>query len=142
MGHYRFLEDVAIADCAMELEGTDLDDVFATAAAALAALMADPATVPLAVERRVALDAEAPDLLLYDWLAELVFRKDRDREIYPVAAVRVTVGQPCRLEARLRGASLDAAGMALRGDAKAVTMHAFVLEETPRGWRAQVVIDL
>jgi hypothetical protein len=31
----------------------------------------------------VTLEAEDWDLLLYDWLAELILRKDRDREIFP-----------------------------------------------------------
>ncbi len=32
MGTYRFVEDVAIADCAIEVDGRDLDDLFETAA--------------------------------------------------------------------------------------------------------------
>ena len=38
MGQYEFLEEVAIADCAVEIQGDDLKDLFETAAAALAAL--------------------------------------------------------------------------------------------------------
>ncbi len=142
MGRHRFIEDVAIADCALEIDGADLDDLFATAASALAALIADPETVPTTIERDVTLEAESEDLLLYDWLAELILRKDRDREVFPAADARVMAGMPCRLTARVRGASLDAAGMALRNDPKAVTLHAFTLERCGDGWRAQVVIDL
>jgi hypothetical protein len=36
VGHYRFLDAVAIADCELEVEGLDLDDLFATAAEVLA----------------------------------------------------------------------------------------------------------
>jgi SHS2 domain-containing protein len=89
VGRYRFIEDIAIADCAIEVDGVDLDDLFGTTATALAEIMVDPATVPITVERRVTLEAEEPDLLLYDWLAELILRKDRDREIFPVAEVSV-----------------------------------------------------
>jgi SHS2 domain-containing protein len=142
MGHYRYIEDVAIADCAVEIEGDGLDDVFETSAAALAAIMVDPATVPLAIERTLTLSAEAEDLLLYDWLAELILRKDRDREVFPVAEVHVEPGSPCTLRARVRGCGLDAAALQFRNDAKAVTLHAFALERTPAGWRARVVIDI
>lgn len=142
MGDYRFLDDMAWADCAIAVEGADLDDLFATAATALAALMVDPATVPMTIEREVTLEAEEPDLLLYDWLAELIFRKDRDREIFPVADVHVRTGRPCTLTARLRGGAIDAERMALRNDPKAVTMHAFALQRQAGGWRAQVVIDV
>ena len=142
VGRYRFLEDTALADCAMAIEGADLDDLFATAAEALAAVMVDPATVPTTIERAVVLQAEEPDLLLYDWLAELILRKDRDRELFPRAEVRVRVGAPCTLDARLRGAAIDPERMALRNDAKAVTLHAFSLEPHAAGWRARVVIDI
>lgn len=142
MGRYRFIEDMAIADCAVEIEGADLDDLFATAAMALADLMVDPATVALGIERHVTLEAEERDLLLYDWLAELIYRKDRDREIFPVAEVRVGAGRPYTLTARLRGAAIDVERMALRNDPKAVTLHAFTLEQTAGGWRARVVIDI
>ena len=30
MGEYRFLEDVALADCAVDIEGRSLDDLFET----------------------------------------------------------------------------------------------------------------
>jgi len=141
VGRYRFIEDMALADCALEVEGGDLNDLFATSAAALAALMVDPATVPKTIEREVTLEAEAYDLLLYDWLAELIFRKDRDREIFPTADVAVAGGKPA-LTARLRGAPIDDERMALRNDPKAVTLHAFSLEQTVDGWRARVVIDI
>jgi len=142
VGRYRYLEDVAIADCAIELEGGDLDDLFATAAAALAAVMVDPATVPVTCERRLALEAETRDLLLFDWLGELIFRKDRDGEVFPVADVTVAGDGPYRLDAVVRGAPLDPAHMELRNDPKAVTLHALALDSSERGWRARVVIDL
>jgi hypothetical protein len=46
--------------------GDDLDDFFAAAAATVDELMVDPATVPLAVARRVALAAPALDVAQFD----------------------------------------------------------------------------
>jgi SHS2 domain-containing protein len=43
VGRHEILETVAIADCAIEVQGDDLDDLFATAASAVAELMVDPA---------------------------------------------------------------------------------------------------
>jgi SHS2 domain-containing protein len=71
MGRYEFLEDVALADCAIEIEGQSLDDLFETAAVALAHLMVDPATLMISEERTVHLEAPEVDLLLYDWLSEM-----------------------------------------------------------------------
>lgn len=142
MGCYRFLDAVAIADCALEVEGADLDDLFATAAQALAEVMVDPVTVAATVERTVTLTAPSLDLLLYDWLAELIFLKDQEEMIFPRAEVRITESPPFRLEARLIGGLIDRGRTALRADAKAVTFHQFALERRSTGWWARVVIDI
>jgi SHS2 domain-containing protein len=142
MGSWDILEAVAIADCAVELTGEDVDDLFATAARALAELMVDPRTVTRAVERRVALTASSLDLLLYDWLSELIFLKDRERLVFPCAEVTVEPGSPSALEARLAGGPIDPERTTRRADPKAVTFHQFVLERRNGGWRARVVIDV
>jgi SHS2 domain-containing protein len=142
VGRHTFLESVAIADCAMEVEGDDLDDHFATAARALAEVMVDPATVPRAVERRVELAAPSLDLLLFDWLSQLIYMKDAERLVFPDVEARVEAAEPCRLVARLGGGVIDRATTALRADPKAVTFHLFALEPRGDGWRARVVIDI
>jgi SHS2 domain-containing protein len=58
---------MALADCAVEVEGRDLDDLFETAAAAIARLMVDPATLTVTVERAITLESPELDVLLYDW---------------------------------------------------------------------------
>jgi SHS2 domain-containing protein len=141
MGRYEVLDSVAIADCALEIEGADLDDLFATAARALAEAMVDPATVARSLERSVALEAPSLDLLLFDWLGEIITLKDSEGAAFPDVEVHVEDGSPCRLRARLGGGPLHAGTAALRSDPKAVTFHLFRIEPTPRGWRARVVID-
>jgi SHS2 domain-containing protein len=141
MGRYELLEDVAIADCALDVEGADLDDLFATAARALADLMVDCATLTRTLERHVALEAASVDLLLFDWLSELIALKDEEGAAFPEVEVQVGQGAPCRLRARLVGGRLHGRLVALRADPKAVTFHLFRVEPTPAGWRARVVID-
>ncbi len=142
MGRWTVLEEMALADCALEIEGTDLGDLFETAARALAELMVDPETVETGTERTVSLTAKALDLLLYDWLSELIYLKDRDGEVFTRIRVTVTEGPPPRLTARLEGGAIDAQRTALRADPKAVTFHQFSLARADAGWRARVVIDI
>lgn len=142
MGRYEFLEDVALADCAVEIEGRSLDDLFETAAAAIARLMVDPATLAITVERTINLEAPERDMLLYDWLSEMIFLKDRDSQIFPHARVRVTGEGPYRLTADVHGGTIDPEHTALGADPKAVTFHQFALEPARGGWRARVVIDI
>ena len=142
VGRYVFLEQIALADCALRIEADGLDDLFETGAAALADLMVDPATVPRSVERRIELAAPRVDLLFYDWLSELILRKDRDREVYPEARVRVTGAGPLTMQAQVRGGVLDPLRTGLRADAKAVTFHRFRVEPAGAGWQAELVIDI
>jgi len=142
VGRYEFLEDVALADCAVEIEGRSLDDLFETAAAAIARLMVDPATLAITVEREIALEAAELDMLLYDWLSEMIFLKDRDSQIFPHARVRVTGEGPYRLTADVQGGTIDPEHTALGADPKAVTFHQFALQPVDGGWRARVVIDI
>lgn len=142
VGRYRVLEGIALADCALEVEGQDPNDLFETAARALAELMVDPVTVPTTVERAVTLAASQLDLLLYDWLSELIYRKDRDREVFTNTRVRVSGAGPVRLTAELYGGVIDRERTTLRADPKAVTFHRFGVTATDGGWRASVVIDI
>ncbi len=141
MGDYRFLDDVALADCAVEIEGKSLDDLFETGAVALARLMVDPATLPITDERAIVLEAPVLDMLLYDWLSELIFLKDRDGQVFPHARVRVTGEGPYRLDADVRGGTIDREHTALGADPKAVTFHQFSVCFADGRWRARVIID-
>ncbi len=142
MGSYRFLEDIALADSAVEIAGRDLDDLFETAVEALARLMVDPATIAPSVDRRIDLQAAQLDLLLFDWLSELIFLKDRDRYVFTSSHVRIGGTGPFTLAAQLRGGVIDSERTALGADPKAVTLHRFALEQSEDGWRARVVIDI
>ncbi|HTY78320.1 MAG TPA: archease [Candidatus Bathyarchaeia archaeon] len=141
MGSWQLLDAVAIADCALEILGDDLGDLFATGAQALAEIMVDPATVSRDAERSLRLEAGALDLLFHEWLSELIFLKDRDQVVFPDAIVSVCPMPPA-LTARVSGGRIDPATTARRADPKAVTFHQFILEPRGTGWYARVVIDI
>src|SRR6266545_2846175 len=119
-----------------------LETNFETAAAALASVMVDPATLEITIEREITLTAAQLDLLLFDWLSELIFLKDRDRQVFPRAQVEVSGSGPYELRARVHGGVIDLERTALGADPKAVTFHQFALQRVDGGWRARVVIDI
>jgi SHS2 domain-containing protein len=142
MGSYEVLDTMAVADCALAIDGRSLGDLFETAARALAELMVDPATIEPRVRRTVRLEAASLDLLLYDWLAELIFLKDSEQLVITRAVVAVEPGAPCRLEAECTGGVIVRGRTVLRADPKAVTFHQFTIEPRGAGWHARVVIDI
>jgi len=142
MGRYVVLENVAVADCALEIEGRDLNDLFETVARAVSELMVDPATIVTTVRREITLAAPGLDLLLFDWIAELIFLKDSEQLILTETSVEVAAETPCHLVARVAGGRIDRERTLLRADAKAPTFHRFSVERKESGWRACVVIDI
>jgi len=139
---YRYLEDVALADIAFEAEGGTLAALFEACALATTEVMADPATIRPVQARRLTLDAETLEALLYDWLAEIVWLKDAEGLLFSRFAAEVEAGDRPRLAATLWGEPIAAGRTALRADVKAVTYHLFAIERIDGGWRARVVLDV
>jgi protein archease len=142
MGCYVLLEEIALADCALEVIGHDLSDLFATVSRAVAEIMVDPHTIPVTIRREIALTASALDLLLFDWIAELIFVKDSESLIFTETVVTVTGPPACQLTAQVAGGPIDRARTILRADVKAPTFHRFALERDARGWCARIVLDV
>ncbi len=141
---YRFLEDIAIADVAFEAFGKDLEELFTAAADALLNVMvADPATVRADEEVDFRLENRELDMLLFDFLNELVFYKDARQFLLRVKSADITHdGVRFIVNAKAGGERPDPARHRLIVDVKAVTLHRFKVEESENGFRAEVVLDI
>ena len=141
---YRFLEDIAIADVAFEAWGETREAMFTAAADALMNVMvADLETIRPVEEVEFRLENRALDMLLFDFLNEVIFYKDA-RLLLLRAEVLSIIPSVNRftLKAVARGERLDPARHPLIVDVKAVTLHRFLVEETKDGWRSVVVLDI
>ncbi len=141
---YRFLEDIAVADVAFEATGRNREELFRAAADALLNVMvAEPATVGNVEQVDFRLENEALDLLLFNFLNELIFFKDARLLLLRVLSAPVSrAGKRFVVNARACGERLDPARHPLVIDVKAVTLHRFTVERTGTGWRAEVVLDV
>ncbi len=141
---YRFLEEIAIADVAFEASGDTLEELFGAAAdAMLNVMVADPATVRVMATVEFRLENEALDMLLFDFLNELIFLKDaRQLLLRMLSAKFEQVGGRHCVNVAAGGERLDPDRHPLVVDVKAVTLHLFRVERTERGWRAEVVLDI
>lgn len=141
---YQYLEHIATADAAFEAWGTTSEELFTAAAdATLNVMLADLETVRK--EREVTIDIEnvEMDLLLFDFLNELVFYKDARRLLLRVDSLTIAPRPDCfALHAIASGEEIDFSRHDLSADVKAVTMHRFKVEETAEGWQASVVLDI
>lgn len=141
---YRYLEDIAIADVAFEAWGGSCAEMFVAAADALMNVMvADLATIRTEEALEFHLEQEQLDLLLFDFLNELVFYKDARSLLLRITSLALGAsGPPFTLFAVAGGERPDPARHQLLVDVKAVTLHRFRVVETETGWRAEVVLDI
>jgi SHS2 domain-containing protein len=141
---YEFLEDVATADIAFKARGKDLVELFTAAADATMNVMVEEldSIRPLA-RRDFSLENEALDMLLFDFLQELIYFKDADQLLLRVDRLdfREEDGRHL-LAAQTAGEIIDPERHETRVDVKAVTLHQFELQQTPQGWEATVILDI
>jgi SHS2 domain-containing protein len=62
--------------------------------------------------------------------------------IFKTVKVAIAKNKAYALVADLKGEKIDPKKHKLGNDLKAVTMHKFSVEETPKGWKCLVVIDI
>lgn len=141
---YEFLEEEATADVAFEAWGKDLEETFRSSAEATLNVMVDnPEDVRPLEKRPLELTNEALDLLLFDFLQQLIYYKDAELLLLRVPEVQVEGRDGAwRLRAVAQGERLDPARHRQIVDVKAVTLHHFSLEQIPGGWRAHVILDI
>ena len=143
---YRYLEDTALADVAFEATSSSVEGLFAEAAKALFDTMVALESVSMTEKREITLSAKALDLLLFDWLAELILIKDTEHLLFREFEVEIRPPEkPARkymLAATAVGERMDFKRHSLRTDVKAVTMHDLSLDVAPGRCRATVVLDI
>jgi SHS2 domain-containing protein len=139
---YRYLEDIATADAAFEVEGKTLEELFRDAAIATFEVMADTGTVKPEVTRKIELENEGVDNLLFDWLSELVYLKDAESLIFRRFDVDIRKNDAYKLKATVSGEPINQRKHSLRSDVKAVTYHMFEVKKTGENWTARVVLDI
>jgi SHS2 domain-containing protein len=141
---YHYLEDIGTADIAFEATGRDLAQLFSDAADATMNVMVDNLdSIEPRETRQIELSNDEIDMLLFDFLQELIYFKDAERLLLRVRDVRIQErDQRYFLTAKAAGEALDAMRHHQRADVKAVTLHRFSVEREDGGWKATVLLDI
>ena len=141
---YRFLEEIGTADIAFEATGRDLPELFKDAADATMNVMINNLdAIEPRETRHIELSNDQIDMLLFDFLQELIFFKDAERLLLRIGKVRIDESdRKYFLEAKAAGEPLDATRHQQRADVKAVTLYDFSVEKKAGGWKARVLLDI
>jgi SHS2 domain-containing protein len=135
---YEFFEHTA--DLGLRVVADDLPSLFRDAATGLFAMIVEGDPRGDIVKRYAfSIEGSRRDLLMFDWLNELLYRFETERHLLGRFEVELS-------EAGLRG---SASGFALGAnrdrlirEVKAITYHGLKLERHGRGWLAEVIVDI
>jgi SHS2 domain-containing protein len=128
------------ADLGLRVRAGSVNQLFEEAARALFSAIVDNLD---SVQPRECFDTDLEndeiELLLFDWLRELLYRFDVEHIVFAMFQVEV---QNQRLHGKAWGEPLDRARHHLLNEVKAITYHGLRLEQAKDGWLAEVIVDI
>jgi SHS2 domain-containing protein len=141
---YEFVDELTVADLAFRAWGADLEETFVAAAdAVMNAMVENLEAIQPHDTRFLNVEDEALDMLLFNFLQELVYYKDAEQLLLRIQELYISdARQPYSVQATVVGEPIDPARHHMRVDVKAVTLHHFSLTQTERGWETTVILDI
>ena len=133
--HFNHAADIGIRGIAKSLE-----HAFEYAAYAMTAVMIDPKKIPQ--NQNISIIAQATDLelLLVDWLSEIIYLSDTKKMLFSRFKVQI---DRFRLKAQISGAPISKCSAKPAVEVKGVTYAELLVKQNKNGlWIAQCVLDV
>ncbi len=142
MSGYRFLEHTA--DIKVKAYGKTLNDAFQEATRALFEVMTDTSKIHPTIKRKIEVEAEDLEALLYEWLEEFIYLFDSKGLVFSefkVESIQQTEGR-YKLEGEARGEEFDEEKHPQRTEIKAITYHEMKIKQSPEKTVLEFVFDI
>lgn len=142
-GTYRIIDDESVSDVGFEAWSQTLEGLFrASWDATLSLMIGDVNAVRREDRRRVSCDDHDLEMLLFDFLGELIYLKDAHRSLCRIESLAVEpVDSGYRLTATVAGEEIDPTRHDLGVDIKAVTLDQLTLRRDGDRYLARVSLD-
>ena len=128
------------ADLGIRVSAENLNTLFIEAGKALFSIIVENLSeVHTEQERFIDIAGSDKEYLFFDWLSELLYLFEIGNLLCSEFEVTVSDGG---LKAKVRGEPVDFQRHLLSHEVKAVTYHCLRVEQTSRGWEAEVIIDI
>ena len=138
---YTFIDHTA--DVLFEARAPTLEKLFEQSALALEDTQIDISKIEEKESLKITGSNEKIDLLLFDFLDDVLFHKDADLLIFNRFEIKIDkVGKNYELSCTAFGDRLDHKKHDPKVDVKAVTLHLFEVKEISGGWMAKVLLDI
>jgi SHS2 domain-containing protein len=129
------------ADMGVRGIGRDMAEAFAQAALAMTAIITDPAGVRPEHSIRLACHEADPELLLVDWLNQVIFEMATRGMLF--SRFEVHIGGNGELQAEIRGEAVDRTRHTPAVEIKGATFTELAVQQQADGsWMAQCVVDV
>ncbi len=128
------------ADIGIVAYGTDIKQVFANAALGLFNLMADLDNLKEGVKREIELSAEDVEVLLVEWLNELIYISEVEHILFK--RFEINELSNTRLKATCFGEKIKAGQHRLKREIKAATYHMLKLNKENSTYKVRIIFDI
>lgn len=141
---YIYKDDISIADAAIEVNSNSLEGVFIDSGKALTNTMInDLGSIDINKEINFKVEAKEIDMLLFEFLEQLVIEKDTNQLLFSEFNVNIKeLDEKFELSATAKGEHIDYKKHELCADVKAVTLHKFSLLKKDNNWKAEMILDI
>jgi SHS2 domain-containing protein len=138
---FRYLEHTA--DVLYEAEAKTLEDLFADAGKALSNTMIELKSVKKVGEYKINLENEKLDVLLHDFLEQILYLTQTELLAFNDFKVKVEEKkEKFFLSAEAFGEMIDKARHEIKADVKAVTWEYFKVWKEKNNWKCKVLLDV
>ena len=128
------------SDLGVEVKGTDLHNLFENAGVALFDLMTSLEKVQIKECRDISLQSDDIELLLREWLGELLYLSVVDKFLFKSFNIKKISENA--LYAKVCGEKFDTERHILKREIKSVTYHQLKVKRVKGGWKARFVLDI
>ena len=134
---YRFVDHTA--DIAFEVYGNDINELIENATLAFYDAFVDLSKLGSSIEKKLEVEAESIDYLLFNWLNELLYLFETEFFAGKDVKVEVTEENGFKAKGIIKGDKVYPE--IVKTEPKAITFHKFRVEKKDK-WTAFVIIDI
>ncbi len=134
---YEIIETTA--DVGIRAFGTDLAQAFANAARAMFSLITELESIRGSIYREVEVTAPDREILLVEWLNELVYLFDTEQILFRAFDINLVADN--HLQARCYGEKVDRSRHNIKVGIKSATYHMLKIEKNGN-YQVQVLLDI
>ena len=136
---FEFLEHTA--DLKFRSYGRTLGEAFANAGKAIFTTTADLEDVGTVISQKISLEDEDIEILLHDFLSELIYLFSVEELLLKKFDVEITQADVYKLDATVYGEKINLEKHSLHKEVKAVTYHDMKIEKQNDAWIIEVICD-